>query len=119
METRSAPFDPLAEEAFLRLRGEFPQLERCTYLVSHSLGAMPRGARAGLEDYARQWEQRGVRAWNDRWWVEPVRLGDAVGALLGAPAGTVSMQPNVTLATALFLSACDFRGSETVSSPTR
>lgn len=93
-----------------RLRSEFPILDRCTYLVSHSLGAMPRGARAGLESYAREWEERGVRAWSEGWWDLPVRMGDELGSLLGAPAGTISMQPNVTLATALFLSACDFTG---------
>ena len=71
---------------------------------------MPRGAREGLEAYAREWDERGVRAWSEGWWTLPVTLGDAVGRLLGAPAGTVSMQPNVTLATAVFLSACDFGG---------
>ena len=36
-------------DALLRWRTEFPILETCTYLVSHSLGAMPREARdAGL-----------------------------------------------------------------------
>ena len=39
--------DPL-----LRFRGEFPILERTTYLVSNSLGAMPRATPGRLAEYA-------------------------------------------------------------------
>ncbi len=46
--------DPL-----LRWRAEFPILERTTYLVSHSMGAMPRSARNWIERYVREWEERG------------------------------------------------------------
>jgi kynureninase len=69
---------------------------------------MPRGARAALERDAAEWDGRGVRAWNEGWWELPVAMGDLVAAFLGAPAGSVAMQPNVTLATALLLSAFDF-----------
>lgn len=95
--------DPL-----LQYRDEFPILERSTYLVSHSLGAMPRGARQGLETYAREWDLRGVRAWNEGWWSLPISVGDRVARVLGAPPASVAMQPNVTLATALYLSCIEF-----------
>ncbi|MBD3161186.1 MAG: aminotransferase class V-fold PLP-dependent enzyme [Candidatus Eisenbacteria bacterium] len=98
------------DDPLIRHRPEFPILDRCTYLVSHSLGAMPRGAGEGLARYAREWEERGVRAWSEGWWELPIQLGDRVGRLLGAPAGSVAMQPNVTLATAIFLSCLDFDG---------
>jgi kynureninase len=97
--------DPL-----LRYRDEFPTLARCTYLVSNSLGAMPRAARAGLEAYADAWTERGVRAWADAWWELPVRVGDAVAPLLGAPAGSVAMTPTVTLAHAAVVSALPYDG---------
>ena len=58
----SAP-DPL-----LRFRAEFPILETSTYLVSNSLGAMPRAARDGLNRYADEWATQGVRAWARGWW---------------------------------------------------
>lgn len=99
------------DDPLLRFRPEFPILDRCAYLVSHSLGAMPKGAREGLDRYGREWDERGVRAWAEGWWELPVRVGDSVARLLGAPAGSVSMQPNVTLASALFLSCCDFTGA--------
>ena len=46
----------------LALRREFPILERTTYLINNSLGAMPRGVHDELAAFAGQWEQRGVRA---------------------------------------------------------
>ncbi len=102
--------DPL-----LRYRDEFPTLARCTYLVSNSLGAMPRAARDGLGDYADAWTDRGVRAWADAWWELPVRVGDAVAPLMGAPAGSVAMTPTVTLAHAAVVSALPYdRGRDTI-----
>lgn len=101
----------MSSDPLLRFRPEFEILERCTYLVSHSLGAMPRGAREGLQRYAAEWNERGVRAWGDRWWNLPVTVGQKLGALVQAPADSVSMQPNVTLATAVFLSALEFSGT--------
>ncbi|MCU0475364.1 MAG: ATP-binding protein [Anaerolineae bacterium] len=44
-------------------RDEFPILSTCTYFVSHSLGAMPRGVYDYLRAYADMWATRGVRFW--------------------------------------------------------
>ena len=49
-------------------RGEFPILASTTYLISNSLGAMPRGTRERLTAYADLWASRGVRAWEEEWW---------------------------------------------------
>ena len=38
----------------LRYRPEFPILERTTYLISNSLGAMPRGVRESLAEYTEE-----------------------------------------------------------------
>ena len=95
--------DPL-----LALRPEFPILERVTYLVSNSLGAMPRTVPERLAEYAAAWGERGVRAWAEGWWEMPVRVGDEVAPLIGAGAGEVAMFPNVTLAQAAVLSALDY-----------
>ena len=88
---------PAGESELLAHRPEFPILEKTTYLVSHSLGAMPRGAAAALEEYTRQWATRGVRAWAEGWWAMPVTVGDAVGRIIGAPAGSVVMHQNVSI----------------------
>ena len=88
----------------LAWRSEFPILESTTYLVSHSLGAMPRAAASQLTGFTEAWARRGVRAWAEGWWEMPLALGDSVGRIIGAPAGSVVMQPNVSLCQALVLS---------------
>lgn len=94
------PADPL-----LRFRAEFPILESTTYLVSNSLGAMPRAVPERLAEYAEQWQARGVRAWAEGWWAMPVAVGDEIAPLIGAGAREVAMVPNVTIAQAQILSA--------------
>ncbi|MDF1700587.1 MAG: aminotransferase class V-fold PLP-dependent enzyme [Planctomycetota bacterium] len=97
--------DPL-----LDYRKHFPTLENCTYLISNSLGAMPTGARKGLEAYADAWESRGVRAWEETWWSLAEKVGDEIGLLFGAPQGTVSMHQNITIAEAIIVSCFDWSG---------
>jgi kynureninase len=102
--------DPL-----LRFRDEFPILARSTYLVSNSLGAMPRAVPDRLAQYAEEWRTHGVRAWAKGWWEMPLTVGDVVAPLLGAHPGEVAMTPTVTLAQAAILSAMDFTsGRDTV-----
>jgi kynureninase len=95
--------DPL-----LRFRPEFPILEKTTYLISNSLGAMPRAAANALAEYAQTWATRGVRAWADSWWDMSVAVGDEIAPLLGAVPGSVSMLGNVTVASAVALSCLDY-----------
>jgi kynureninase len=73
-------------------------------MISNSLGAMPRAAARSLADYAETWATRGVRAWEERWWELAGELGGRVEAIIGAPAGSVSMHENVTTAEAVALS---------------
>lgn len=98
----------MTSDPLLRFRPEFPGLGRCTYLVSHSLGAMPRAAADELARYGREWTELGVNAWEEAWWSLPGEAGDELAPLLGAPAGSVVLQPNATLAAAVLLSAFDF-----------
>jgi len=97
--------DPLLE-----FRSRFPILAQTTYLVSHSLGAMPAATREALAEYAELWATRGVRAWGDRWWLMSIEIGDLIAPLIGAPKGSVVMLPNVTTAEAVVLSSFDFSG---------
>jgi kynureninase len=91
-------------DELLKWRAEFPILEKTVYLISHSLGAMPRGAYESLQDYAEMWATRGVRAWAEGWWEMPVSLGDEVARIIGADAGTVVMHQNVSICQSLILS---------------
>jgi kynureninase len=95
--------DPL-----LRFRPEFPILERTTYLVSNSLGAMPRTVSERLAEYIEAWGERGVRAWAEGWWEMPVTVGDEIAPLIGAGRSEVVMFPNVSIAQAAVLSALDY-----------
>jgi kynureninase len=92
----------------LRFRAEFPILARTTYLISNSLGAMPRGVYDALQAYADTWATRGVRAWEERWWMLAAQVGDEIGALMNAPAGTVAVHQNVTTCEAVVASCFDF-----------
>jgi kynureninase len=92
--------DPL-----LVFRGEFPILERSTYLVSNSLGAMPRAVPDRLAEYVDEWAELGVRAWGEGWWSMPVDVGNEIAPLIGADAGEVVMVPNVTIGQATVLSS--------------
>ncbi len=94
----------------LDYRERFPILAETTYLINHSLGAMPAAAEERLLEYARSWNTRGVRAWGEGWWDLPVTVGDQIARLIGAPPGSVSMHQNVTLAEAVVLSCFDFAG---------
>jgi kynureninase len=87
-----------------RWRDEFPILARSVYMISNSLGAMPRQTARNLADYAETWATRGVRGWEERWWEMPAEIGNKIARVIGAPAGTVSMHENVTTAHMVALS---------------
>ncbi len=91
-------------------RPEFPILDHATYLISNSLGAMPRAAARSLAEYAEAWATRGVGAWEERWWEMAREVGDRVAAIVGAPPGSVSMHDNVTTAQMVALSCLAPRG---------
>ncbi len=81
-------------------------------------GLMPATVPALMQGFCADWAERGVDAWNrvpDRWalghdtswWALPEDLGDAyLSPLLGAPAGTCILQPNVHWSVSCLLS-CD------------
>lgn len=104
-----------ADDPLLAWRAEFPILDTTTYLVSNSLGAMPRTVPARLAEYAARWAEDGVRAWGGGWWEMPVAVGNEIAPLLGAGDGEVAMVPNVTAGQALILSAIDLaHGRDTI-----
>jgi kynureninase len=97
-------------EGLLRYRSEFPILAKTNYLISNSLGAMPRGVEDSLHQYTEKWNTRGVRAWEDEWWMLALEVGDAIGSLFNAPAGSVACLQNVTNCQATVASCLDFSG---------
>lgn len=101
-------------DSFHHYRVQFPILDTCTYLISNSLGAMPRGVYDKLHEYAETWATLGVRAWgtpafdNANWWELKGVVGDLIAPLMSAPAGSVLMHENASLANSILISALDF-----------
>lgn len=92
----------------LQWRGEFPILGTSTYMISNSLGAMPRSVYDSVRAYADAWGGRGVRAWEEGWWEMAVGVGDKIAPLIGAGAGELSLHQNVTITQAIISSCFDF-----------
>ncbi len=96
--------DPL-----LAWRKEFPILANTTYMISHSLGAMPRRAVESLQQFTDTWATRGIRAWEEGWWDMPVTVGDLIGSIIGAGKGEVVMHQNVAICQWIVTSCFDWR----------
>lgn len=91
-------------DELLKWRIHFPILGNTVYLISHSLGAMPKDVFSRLTDYAETWATRGVRAWAEGWWDLPVTTGNEVARIIGADLDTVVMHQNVSICQSLILS---------------
>jgi kynureninase len=65
---------------------------------------MPAEAERRLAAYAESWRTRGIRAWAEGWWTLPITVGDQIGRIIGAPAGSTVMHQNVAIAEAVVLS---------------
>ncbi|HTD84818.1 MAG TPA: aminotransferase class V-fold PLP-dependent enzyme [Gemmatimonadaceae bacterium] len=105
----------MTADPLLAFREEFPILAKTNYLVSNSLGPMPRTVPEKLAEYARDWGDLGVKAWNRGWWELPVTIGDEIAPLINADRSEIVMMPNVTIAQTAVLSAIDFPpGRDTV-----
>ncbi|MCA9889834.1 MAG: aminotransferase class V-fold PLP-dependent enzyme [Anaerolineae bacterium] len=104
----------MSTDPLLKWRPEFPILEKCTYLISNSLGAMPRAVYDSLASYADTWSTLGVSAWgkafadNPTWWELNGAVGDKIAPLMGAPVGTVLVHQNASIANSILFSALDF-----------
>lgn len=97
-------------DSLLAWRREFPILENTTYMISHSLGAMPRRVADRMREFADTWATRGIRAWEEGWWEMPVTVGNLVGAIIGAGEGEVVMQQNVSICQSIVTSCFDWSG---------
>ena len=98
----------MTHDPLLQWRDEFPILSRCNYLISNSLGAMPRGVHDSLRHYADTWATEGVSAWGTGWFELPSTVGDKIAPLMGAAPGTVLVHQNASIANSILLGALDF-----------
>jgi kynureninase len=99
---------PLTAADVARWRSHFPTLERCTYLINNSLGAMPASVPDSLCEFAQLWERKGVEAWTTDWLPQVREIGGLLEGLMGAPAGSVVVHQNVATLTSMLLGALSF-----------
>jgi kynureninase len=87
--TAAAAADEADPLAYTRARFALP--DGIVYLDGNSLGALPVGVAAALDDtIGRQWGRDLVTSWNaNGWWTLPARIGNRIGALVGAAPGQV------------------------------
>src|SRR5271154_7465064 len=80
----------MSEDVFERTRNMFDLPQGVIYLDGNSLGAMPRCARDRVRrELDEIWGRELIRAWNTAGWIDlPARVGDKIGALVGAPKGS-------------------------------
>lgn len=78
-------------DLFERTRAMFDLPDGVVYLDGNSLGAMPRMARERVwRELDESWGRELIRAWNTAGWIDlPQRVGDRIGALVGAPMRSV------------------------------
>jgi kynureninase len=104
-----------AQDPLRLLRDQFTLPDGVVYLDGNSLGAMPRSAAAKVaQAVTEEWGQGLIRSWNSAGWFElPQRLGDKIGTLVGASAGTLvatdstSINLYKVLSAALHIAALD------------
>ena len=98
----------MTTDSLLQWRDEFPILGRCNYLISNSLGAMPRGVYDSLRSYADTWAEQGVSAWGSGWFELPATVGDKIAPLMGAAPNTVLVHQNASIANSILFGSLDF-----------
>lgn len=97
----------IAAHAAARVRDRFAGLDVNTWLVSHSMGAPPRAAKDALARYCDEWAANGPEAWPA--WLASVRdIADGIGAIIGAPAASVYLAPNVSVLQSAIASSLAF-----------
>src|SRR5258706_7282414 len=98
------------DELAKKYRSRFPILETSCYMISNSLGAMPREVETELQSYAELWQREGVEAWNE-WFPMVDEVSGLLASLIGAEAQDVTLIHNLTIGSALIGSWLDFTGT--------
>lgn len=84
---------------FQSRRDQFELPEGITYLDGNSLGPLPKAAvERARQTMAEQWGPMLITGWNKAKWMElPGRLGDRIGRLIGAPAGSTMVGDTLSI----------------------
>ncbi|MBN8815644.1 MAG: kynureninase [Sphingomonas sp.] len=92
---------------FAATRALFHLPEGMIYLDGNSLGPLPLAAETRVAEVMRgEWGGELIKAWNSAGWITlPARIGDRIGRLIGAPAGSVATGDTLSIKVFQALSA--------------
>lgn len=84
---------------FAHTRSLFHIPDGIIYLDGNSLGPLPVAAEQRVAKMLREeWGEQLIKGWNTAgWYVQPRKVGDRIGRLIGAPAGTVVMGDTLSI----------------------
>ncbi len=84
---------------FARTKSLFHMPQGLVYLDGNSLGPLPKAAVARVgTTMQEEWGDMLITAWNRADWInQPSRVGDRIGRLIGAPAGSVVMGDTLSI----------------------
>lgn len=91
-------------------RDQFAILGRKTYLASHSLGAVMHETKQALMQYADDWAELGIEAWDGPFWEAVEDFQALIGGFVGMPPSSICPTGNVTRGMAGIASCFDYRG---------
>lgn len=80
-------------------RDRFSLPDGVIYLDGNSLGALPRGLKARMDEVvSSQWGEGLIRSWNTHDWIDlPGRVGDRIARLVGAGTGTITVADSTSV----------------------
>ncbi len=96
------------KDQLLVYRKEFPILKDSVYLISNSLGAMPKKVNKYLKQYTSEWASKGVKAWEEGWWMLNNEVGNLIAPLIGAGKNQITIHTNVSLIQSIVISCLNF-----------
>lgn len=101
------PHKTSLENANLPRKSLFDLPDGMIYLDGNSLGPLPKSVPARVAQMVqKEWGGELIKGWNACGWMDqPARVGNRVGALIGAPAGTVTMGDTLSVKVYQALSA--------------
>ena len=87
-----------ADDPIAHVRERFDIPEGTLYFDGNSLGPLTHASRAAIERAVEhEWRERLIRSWNEDWRAMPLRVGNLIAPLIGAPRDSVICADNTSI----------------------